>query len=640
MNFLIKNMILGMVLLCYFTSFSQTRTIDSIKKIIATQTDKQQQLNAIFALCEENNSLHPDSLHIYINKAALLATNDKEANALLQYYTIVYLSKTGKADSASILLEKTLATIDKDKQKEMYRRLLFYKSRLYIRNNQQKEGIDICLQLLQMSEKDGDILNQKKTVAQLGWAYMELGQNREALNWFYKRVTIKGVQEPKGSLSSVYGNMAAVYNELHQNDSAEFFVLKAIAIAQKEEGLVYLANAYYIYSDICIDKGNVAKAEQLLVDGLAIRKQIGDVFYVVSDITQLALFYAKTNQPQKGIAVSKEGITLAQSNKLTAKLPILYDALAQNYKAANDLTSYSATLNQIIALKDSLYTKNSAEALGEMQTKYELQKKETEIAQQKLSLLQRKLLLYGAAIMATALILFALYRFKKYQQQQKTKLTAILDAEKKQNELTVKDAEEKERKRIAAELHDNLGVQANAILHNSTLLQQEQLSNQQVVDDLQETAKEMLLNLRETLWAMKATDVSATNLWLRIINFMQQMGRHYANLQFKVEGQAPQNFIIASNKALNIVLVLQETVNNAVKHSGATTITASCTTINDAWQITIQDDGKGFDIETAKTKTDSYGLQNMRERAITCNFTYTLNTAIGVGTKTTVGIQL
>jgi signal transduction histidine kinase/ligand-binding sensor domain-containing protein len=196
-----------------------------------------------------------------------------------------------------------------------------------------------------------------------------------------------------------------------------------------------------------------------------------------------------------------------------------------------------------------------------------------------------------------------------------------------------------EKERIAKDLHDNLGVQANAILHNSTLLNDENADIKSVVTDLQETAKEMLLNLRETLWAMKTADVSATDLWLRIINFMKQMGRHYTNISFKVEGIAPTNFPIPSSQALHIVLVLQESVNNSVKHAASTTITATSNATPAGWKITLADDGKGFDPRDAKIKTDNYGLSNMQQRAIDGNFNYVIETAIGKGTITTLGIS-
>ena len=255
------------------------------------------------------------------------------------------------------------------------------------------------------------------------------------------------------------------------------------------------------------------------------------------------------------------------------------------------------------------------------------------IAQQKLGLVKRNFLLYGAAA-GTFLLLFTIgYRFRKYQQKQKL----LAEQKRIQSEMAVKDAEEKERKRIAAELHDNLGVQANAILHSTSLLNIE--TNKNIVEDLQDTAKEMLLNLRETLWAMKTTDVAANELWLRIINFMKQMGRHYSTLNFNLKGTPPNDYIIPSTKALNMVLILQETVNNAVKHAQAKNITAKSVVKKDSWHLVIEDDGKGFNLEKAKQKNDSYGLINMQERAKIGNFEYTLLSELGKGTITTITIE-
>jgi signal transduction histidine kinase len=181
-------------------------------------------------------------------------------------------------------------------------------------------------------------------------------------------------------------------------------------------------------------------------------------------------------------------------------------------------------------------------------------------------------------------------------------------------------------------------VQANAILHSSTLLNTANDNQEAVVEDLKDTAKEMLLNLRETLWAMKTSDVTANDLWLRIINFMKQMGRHYPTINFAIEGTPSNGYIISSAKALNIVLVLQETVNNAVKHAAAKNITAKSITTNSNWKLLIEDDGKGFDIEKAMQQNDSYGLANMQERAKNGGFIYTLKSALKAGTTTAITI--
>ncbi len=210
---------------------------------------------------------------------------------------------------------------------------------------------------------------------------------------------------------------------------------------------------------------------------------------------------------------------------------------------------------------------------------------------------------------------------------------------KKLNQVREQQRVQEERDRISKELHDNIGVQANAILHNATLLNTTGSNNEYLADNLKETAKLMLVNLRETLWAMKSSDIAAVELWLRIINFMKQMGRHYTSIGFKVEGTPPEGLIIPSNKALNIVLVLQELVNNAIKHADAAIISAISSYENNIWTISVKDDGKGFNLTAAGEKKESYGLANIAERAANAGFTVDIDTEPGKGTTTCMKIN-
>jgi len=83
----------------------------------------------------------------------------------------------------------------------------------------------------------------------------------------------------------------------------------------------------------------------------------------------------------------------------------------------------------------------------------------------------------------------------------------------------------------------------------------------------------MLFFLRETLWALKSTHTTASKLWLRVLNFVAQMRRNYAHIQFITSGTGPDNFLLPSAKALNILMIIQEATNNAIKHSNARQIT-------------------------------------------------------------------
>ena len=631
-----------LLFLLYFSAprypcLSQTGVIDSLRHVFSTTGSVKEQLAAAVLMLDEYESLHTDTIARYYAIAeSLLQQNFSKENALQIAVTrIRLLRRTTQFEAALLLCDSSMAACaDAKNSQTIYRKLIAAKSAILTSQFKYKEALDVSFDALKKAEAERDDISQIYNKITIGWINMEISKNHEALNWFFDAIAQSeriGYTVKKGT---TYANISAVYAEMKKLDSAEFYIKKAFDAAFKHNNLTVQANCHYIYSDIMVEKGNIAAAEKAMNEGLKIRKKIGDPYFYVSDLYQLAVFYATNKQPQKGISAAQEGIAFAQKTNLSGKYLILYDALAQNYRAAGDINAYSKTLETIIVLKDSLYKNNSAQSLAEMQTKYEVQKKETLIAQQKLDLFRRNIFLYGGGIGILLLLSFLAYRFKKYQQLQKLQM----EEKRKQNELAVKDAEEKERKRIAAELHDNLGVQANAILHSSSLLSVEKENNKNIVEDLQDTAKEMLHNLRETLWAMKTNDVAAKDLWLRIINFMKQMGRHYTGIEFKLEGEAPEHFIIPSNRALNIVLVLQETVNNAVKHAAAKTITAKSIVQNNSWQLVIADDGKGFNAAEAELKNDSYGLANIQERAKAGNFTATIESGSKQGTTATISI--
>ena len=80
-------------------------------------------------------------------------------------------------------------------------------------------------------------------------------------------------------------------------------------------------------------------------------------------------------------------------------------------------------------------------------------------------------------------------------------------------------------------------------------------------------------------------------------------------------------------------MILQEAVNNAVKHAASNKITATSKLADKSWSIAITDNGKGFDLLAAKAQDgDNYGLYNIQERATTSAITLLITSQAGTGT--------
>jgi two-component system, NarL family, sensor kinase len=631
-------------------SFGQFPKLDKARADIYNAKTDEAKLNSLLAIASFKNSMNADSINYYAQWTKKLAIQLKNNKALLSAEQSLLAAEMIRGNTDSVIPKMESNVIFRDVKKvdtTVYYKLQLLKANVLNRQNKRTEALELELKLLDETEKEGNTYSELFVLNYIGATYSNMpNTTREAEKTWLQAIDIINKKDStrfKEIECYVLSNLAILYlgkfyttptNGL--SDTCLYYLNRTVDLSRQTEAMGVLASILSYRGNFYGYKKNFAAGEADFKELLEIRKKIGDPLYISEDYKNMAAFYFQTNQYEKCLAIAQEGLQLCNRYNIKETEISLLGLIASVYKTNKAYEKYAATLENIIVLSDSSNRINSADKIAEIQTKYEVQKKETLIAQQKLDLFRRNLLLYGAGIAALLLAAFFIFRFKKYQQRQKI----IMEQKRKQNELAVKDAEENERKRIAAELHDNLGVQANAILYNSGLLSIENDNDKHVVTDLQETAKEMLHNLRETLWAMKATDVTVTDLWLRIINFMKQMGRHYSNIDFKVEGLPPENFMIASNQALHIVLVFQESVNNSVKHANATVITAASMHTNAGWQIQLSDNGKGFNLNDAKAKPDSYGLSNMRQRAKEGNFNYHIESAIDKGTTATIRVNI
>lgn len=627
----LKYFLLFALTLHVFVCSSQTKLIDSLRTNIFLAKNDHQKLQAIFRLCDEANSINTDSLYNYCMLANAIAHKYYRKNELLQlnYYEAILLSKEGRLDSAENLIDSCLSSLNKTSNIELQKKFLIIKSNTLIRLDKQKESVSNSLQLLRLSEQTNDVATQVRAKNSIGWAYMELNQNRDALNWFFKALKQQNTLPQAQWQPFVCSNIAAVYNNLIMNDSAAYFAKKALDLALKKNDLSYLANCYFIYAGITNDLGDKKQTEYLLQQGLQVRKLIGDPFYIVSDIFQLGLLYANNHETDKGIAVLKEGIAIANQHNLLEKLPILYTALARNYKVAGNYIQYGKVMDTLMLLKDSLYKKNSAEALAEMQTKYDVQKKENTIIQQQYALTKKNFLIYAIAAVLAITVLSGFLFFQTRKKNQRLKLQAIEMEQKKKLTNAVMKAEEDERKRIAADLHDSVAQKMVVAkinleaLGNTVLLESKQ---KEIFNNINILLKESTTEVRSLSHSMMPQAFERAGLVNSIKDFLDKIHHKNLKINFNADGDFSH---MKENKAIMIYRIMQECVQNVLKHSNATRLDVSMIAADNETDIIIEDNGCGFNIEELNIGN---GLKNIKSRIEFLNGRLEINSTPGKGT--------
>lgn len=220
-------------------------------------------------------------------------------------------------------------------------------------------------------------------------------------------------------------------------------------------------------------------------------------------------------------------------------------------------------------------------------------------------------------------------------------ITDLADYKRREEELKkltseLMDAQEKERKRIAGELHDSLGASLSAIKFKVEDLLQK--GHGQVVEESVKTAVKMIgecvadvrriqMDLRPPM--LDDVGVSAALKW-----YCRQFNTTYSNIHIETHLGIQENEVPDTLKT-TIYRVSQEALNNVAKHSKATNVTLSLQKANGMLELTIQDDGQGFNMEDVLSRHSSkngLGLTSMRERVELSDGSFSIESRIDKGT--------
>ena len=199
--------------------------------------------------------------------------------------------------------------------------------------------------------------------------------------------------------------------------------------------------------------------------------------------------------------------------------------------------------------------------------------------------------------------------------------------------------QEVERSRLAREIHDGPAQ----VLTNTLLRLQlcEQLVAQRPAEARTELARlrtavrEGLRDVRRFIFNLRPASLSEVGLVVTLRRLVQD---YKEQVGFTIGVELPEQVNLTHEQELAMFRVIQEALHNIHKHAEATHVEIAFARRGDGvWEITIADDGRGFDVAAAETRVGS-GLVSMRERAAIVGGTLEVTSRPGYGTKLTLTV--
>lgn len=288
------------------------------------------------------------------------------------------------------------------------------------------------------------------------------------------------------------------------------------------------------------------------------------------------------------------------------------------YEKAYDFTE------KYIIISDSLMTSQTKNQILDLETKFNTIEKENKIKE--LEIQKKKALLTSKynrlhytvfGLISFILLLTTIFLFKNSKNQRKIAFQKEinykqnLNAFKTQKELEVMQAmiigEEAERKRIARDLHDGIGSRLSAL---KMQLQGFVPLESDAIEHLLNSLSLSIIELRQIAFNLMPETLLKLGLEMALKDLCNSLTTNKVTIAFHAKGISK---IISASDQVNIFRIVQELINNALKHANCTEIIVDCSQNQELFLIIVEDNGNGFDVD-AMDSFQGFGLKNIKNR--------------------------
>lgn len=514
---------------------------------------------------------------------------------------------------------------------------------LYASRGQFSRALGNYFTALKIFESINEETFQANCLNNIGIVYSDIYKFNLAQTFFKQAVAIYERTNNKAAMASTYTNIGRNFSDLKNEDSALWYFEKSLVL-EKEQNNIY--GLGILYNNMAISyktKNELQKALYYLLESLKIKKQVNDKTGEASTLINIADAYKRLNNPEqeeKSLLASHQLALSLNSYRILRKSGYL---LYQFYKNQGNYTKSISYVDVYTMARDSALNEESSRQIAELETRYEsekkalaLEKKDLELKNANFEITHKQNTIAILIVLFVLAVVIGILLYNRYRHKQEQAMAQQLLQQQELRNKAIIEAEEKERIRIARELHDGIGQQLSAAKMNLSAFEPSiNKEHQDTYHHLITLVDDAVKEIRTISHNMMPNALLRSGLSSAVREFVNKLSTTDA---FKIDLQ-----IVGLNTRLEhsaetvLYRVIQECVSNIIKHAEASHINIQLIKHDAHLNMLIEDNGKGFDTKHIEG-FEGIGLKNILSRVQYLNGTVDFDSMPGRGTTISVDI--
>lgn len=617
---------------------AQNAELDSLTRVLKTAKEDKNKITLLKRMVFIWTDVHPDSAKVYINM--LRSLGQKLNNPEGMIYADVKLAEIHnmngdfaeamKVNTANLELASKKGT---DFQKADVYKTIAMSFAMQERND---SALINFLQALKIYEKSKDEINMAKVMTNIAIVHDNMGDFKKAIEYCERSKQIfKG--KDKNAYLVTLTNLALYQAYNKQYVVSETNYKEALSIASKDSNYNSLAHIYSGLMDVAYWQENYPAMLPYAKSFKQIASSMRNDYVILRANLSMgkALFFNKNYDQAESFFKD----ALQQSDQLedNVLLKDVYGMYSYLLLKKGNLDSFDSYRQKIDSLTITDNKNRVTRATKELETQYETAKKDDQLRIQSATIREKQLWNYLLGGMIVAFCVIGFISLRNYRHRQK--------ALEKEKQLTATKAvlqgQDEERSRLAKDLHDGLGGMLSGVKFSFTNMKENMIMtpdnhqafarNMDMLDGIIGELRRVAHNMMPESLIKFGLDASLKDM----CNYVQQS----STLKISYQGLGLENVSIDKNIAIHIYRIVQELLNNIMKHAKATEALVQVSYSKGHFAVTVEDNGSGFDTGLLN-KNKGMGWSSIQNRVDSLKGTMDVQSSAEKGTSVLIEFNL